>query len=68
MVGVDLTGIRKHNSNATHIALNQWCLHLLFYFLDVGTSNPLVLYIPSINNESINIAKFKLIRVFLSLS
>ena len=40
----------------------------LFYFIDCGTPNTLVIYILSINNESINISKLNLIRVFIYLS
>ena len=40
--------------------MNQWWLKLFFYFLDVGTTNELVLYILSDNIESMNIANFKL--------
>ena len=65
MGGVGLSYTRKLNFNVTHIGLNQWWLNFFLCFLDFGTSNYLVLYIPSINNESINIAKFKLICVFV---
>ena len=64
MGGVDLADTRKRNFNATHIGLDQWWLNLLFYFIDFGTPNTLVIYILSINNEFIKISKFILIRVF----
>ena len=68
MGGVDLYDTWKHNFNATHIGLDQWWLNLLFYFIDFCTPNTVVIYILSFNNESINISKFNLIHVFISLS
>ena len=50
MGGVELADTCKHNFNATHIGLDQWWLNLFFYFIDFGTPNNLVIYIPSINN------------------
>ena len=60
MGGADLADKWKHNFNATHIGLDQWWLNLFLNLLDFGTLNTLVIYILSINNESINISKFNL--------
>ena len=68
MGGVDSADTWKHNFNATHIVLDQWWLNLFFYFIDFGIPNTLVIYIPNINNESINISTFNLICVFISIS
>ena len=51
MGGVELDDTWKHNFNATHIGLDQWCLNLFLDFIDFGTSNTLVIYIPTIKTN-----------------
>ena len=68
MGDVDLADTWKHNLNATHIGLDQCWLNFSFYFIDFGTPNILVIYILSINNESINIYEFNSIHVLIPLS
>jgi hypothetical protein len=44
MGGANLANMRRLHCNSTIMCLNQWWLKLIFYLLDVGTSNALVLY------------------------
>ena len=63
MIGLDLGNMRQLHCNATVMGINPWWLKLLFYFVDVGTKNALLIYKLLNNNESMNIANFKLILV-----
>ena len=67
MRGVELSDIRQLHFNETVMGLNQWLLKFLFYLLDAGTAHYLLLYRLLINNEPMDIDKFKL-RLVRSLS
>ena len=51
MGGVDLADQRRLHSNSTLMGQHRWWLKLFFYLLDVGTSNALVLYNSTLQNE-----------------
>ena len=60
MGDVDLAGMQQLHCNATVLVLNKWWLKLFSYLLGVVSSNDLVIYRLSINNEYMNIANFRL--------
>jgi hypothetical protein len=69
MGGVDLADMRHLHCNSTIMGQNRWWLKLFFHFLDVGTSNALVLYNESVKSclqqettthTPMNIVEFKM--------
>ena len=58
--GVDLANTKRLECNSAIMCQNKWWLKLLFYVIDVVTSNALVLHKLAINDKSMNIVDFKL--------
>jgi Transposase IS4 len=58
MGGVDLAEQRQLHCNSTIMGQHRWWLKLMFYLLEVGTTNALVIYNKSMH-ESMNIFEFK---------
>ena len=52
MGGVDLADMRRLPCSSSIMGHKQWWLKLFFYFLDVGTSNALVLYKEAMKDEA----------------
>ena len=61
MGGVDLADMRRLHCSSSIMGHKRWWLKLFFYFLDVGTSNALVLYKEAMKEkaEKMTIVKFK---------
>ena len=61
MGGVDLADMRRLHCSSSIMGHKRWWLKLFFYFLDVGTSNALVLYKEAMKDEAkkMTIVKFK---------
>ena len=59
MGGVDLADMRRLHVQTNIIGLHRWWVRLFFYLLDVGTSNAMILYSSTKNDNEVNLASFK---------